>query len=805
MGKRRYWLKLLLIAGINLVCWCSLVYAYEGSQQMPEVQTPENSTTTTDDTCEFNDEDRKNTAKEAVEALVKAANALRKFNNKLNQIWFNENGVCHFMQGTSNAKWWKELLQEKLNFTDKDKDGALAIDKNQWASLQQSGSGTKLTVLEVVNNFIDRAEYTDWNTGAMARRIQTGVSNLKDIQNFVMNGSKGQDYPVDEATSEILEEVFNFKADCTKIIIIDDERNFECYQNMISGSAFRSNPTEFANKMNSGKALDAFEECPKQLEELNKLRNEITEPRKKAHEALITLGENAEVQCTCTSQVTGEQTTTTDRIKECTAKDDDFVEDSVNSECPTVAQYQAKMGGQHCIVCNLFHTILLAVQNIAQKSFDSLASPLRSLLGIAFGLYIGYITLIAVATPATQKISQYLTNLTTQGFKVAIAILLLVNPSTIYDLAIGPLIDGGIEFGITLTGEDKAKIQQFGSPYTFANHEDTYLKAEVLQNAVGAAAAFNDAAVLVPSIGRSMICNSFVDKIFEIFPHVKMLVIGLIFYIFGLLIAFAIGFYMLDCALQLGIVCAMLPFFIACWPFKLTRSYTKQGWDIFLNTFFNFVIMGVVITASSQIMLQALSSGLTQETLVSYLDANNISELTKVLDFGGMQMVMLVVCCLIAFKLSGEVQNITNKLSGGLGINAGAQIGSTISSTVNKAAAGAAATAWSGAKGAAGTMAESSGLAGGARALKSSVGNGIRNVGGALGVGSRASMGGIADSAGRGLNKLGNAADKAGLGGVAAAAHTAGDALESVGKGRDESRSQDSGDDGGDDGGDNEE
>jgi type IV secretory pathway VirB6-like protein len=429
---------------------------------------------------------------------------------------------------------------------------------------------------------------------------------------------------------------------------------------------------------------------------------------------------------------------------------------------------------------------LLAVQNIAQKAFDSLGGPLRSLVSIAFGLYIAYITLIAVATPATQKISQYLTNLSTQGFKVAIALVLLANPATIYNLAIGPLIDGGVEFGITLTGEDKAKIQDFGKSYTFANETDTYLQAEVLQNTVGAAAAFNDAAVRIPAIGRSMMCNAFVDKHFEIFPHFKMLVIGIIFYIFGLLIAFAIGFYMLDCALQLGIVCAMIPFFIACWPFKLTKSYTKQGWDIFLNTFFNFVIMGVVITASSEIMQQAISTGLSAETLETYLNSNNIEALVHELDFGGMQMVMLVICCLIAFKLAGEVQNITNKLSGGLGISAGAQIGGTISSTVNKAAAGAAAATWSGAKGAAGTMAESSGLAGGARALKGAIGNGFKSVGGALGAGSKAKAGGIADTAGKGLNQIGNAAGKVGLGKIASAAHTAGNALESVGKGRDQ-------------------
>ena len=801
MKKRRYWLKLLSIAFVCLTGWQTTAYGqYMGPQQWQNAQTPldvKQGSVETDGNCEFNDEERKKMAKEAVTNLVKAANILPQYNSALSALWDDANGACHFLAGTSSSKWWQEALTSALKFGNLAIDGAKTVDKNQWAQLQQANAGTKLTVSEVVSNFNSRADRTDWDVDAISRRLQTATANIRDIQNFITSAKKGQEFEVDEAASEIMEEAFNYKADCSKVIMIDDNGTFECYQNMISGTAFKSNPQEFAAKLQSGKALIAMEDCPKKLQELSPLRKSLKEPYEKAGHLLGNLSENAQVVCTCESEVSNGKVTKTDKIKECYAKNDDLVEDNVHSECLTVAQYQAKMGGQHCIICNLFHTILLAVQNIAQKAFDSLAGPLRTLLGVAFGLYIGYITLIAVATPATQKISQYLTNLTTQGFKVAIAILLLANPDVIYDLGISPMIDSGIQFGISLTKEDQAKIEQFGSPYTFEDTEFTYLKAKVLQNAVGAAAAFNDAAVRIPAIGRSMMCNAFVDKIFEIFPHVKMLIIGLIFYIFGLLIAFAIGFYMLDCALQLGIVCAMVPFFIASWPFKITRSYTKQGWDIFLNTFFNFVVMGVVISAASAIMLQAISTDLSAETLEEYLNTNNIEELTRVLDFGGMQMVMLVVCCLIAFKLSGEVQNITNKLSGGLGISAGANIGGALSSTVNKAVAGGAAATWSGVKGAAGAAAESSGLAGGARALKGAIGKGIGKIGGAAGVGSRASMGGIADTAGKGLNKLGNAAEKAGLGGVASAAHAAGNLAESVGKGRDQS----GGDGGGDEGG----
>ena len=236
----------------------------------------------------------------------------------------------------------------------------------------------------------------------------------------------------------------------------------------------------------------------------------------------------------------------------------------------------------------------------------------------------------------------------------------------------------------------------------------------MLQNTVGAAVAFNESAALVPAIGRSLICNSWNDtslreltKIFgnRFWMRVQMWLEGIILYLFGLAIAFAVGFYMLDCALQLGVVCAMMPFFVASWPFKITKGYTKQGWDIFLNTFFNFVVMGIVIGAGSQIMIQALATGLTEETLSSALNSGDADVVMETIDFGGIQMVMLIICCLIALKISGEVQNITNKLSGGLNIGIGSGIGGVAGSSALKAAtavsisAAVAAKATAGAKG----------------------------------------------------------------------------------------------------------
>ena len=101
-------------------------------------------------------------------------------------------------------------------------------------------------------------------------------------------------------------------------------------------------------------------------------------------------------------------------------------------------------------------------------------------------------------------------------------------------------------------------------------------------------------------------------------------------------------------------------------------------------------MMGVVITAANEITLQALSNGIKKEELADYLNTNNVPALKEAIGFGGLQMIVLVVCCMIVYKLIKDTNSLANKFAGGAGINMGAQLGGTaasIATSVGKAAA----------------------------------------------------------------------------------------------------------------------
>ena len=139
---------------------------------------------------------------------------------------------------------------------------------------------------------------------------------------------------------------------------------------------------------------------------------------------------------------------------------------------------------------------------------------------------------------------------------------------------------------------------------------------------------------------------------------------GLITYAFGWCIALACCFYLLDSVVRFGIFCTLLPFLIACWPFKVTAKYTKAGWDIFMNTFFNFVMMGVVLSLTSELISQAMTGGTGGKSeLENVLNGNDVDKLKDMMSLDGTKFLVLIACCIFAFKLVGQVGDLANQVS----------------------------------------------------------------------------------------------------------------------------------------------
>ena len=409
-----------------------------------------------------------------------------------------------------------------------------------------------------------------------------------------------------------------------------------------------------------------------------------------------------------------------------------------------------------CILCPLFAIILRTDQTVATKSFSALAGGFRNVIIIVMALYIAWQTLITVSAFTKQDAPKYLGSLMVQGFKVFVAALLLSNSSWIYHYVINPLLQAGLEFGLSLLFKEDI-LTQFN---TLALDEaggmpSGVISEDLLGKVMASIKLFNKIAAEMPAIGSSLMCVSW-HAAAKILPDFSMLIEGALIFGFGWAIVLAASFYLLDSAVRFGIFCTLLPFLIASWPFKVTAKYTKTGWDIFMNCFFNFVMMGLVIGLNSELISYALTGGRGgKDALIAAINGNNVEDLKELMDISGTDFLVLVASCLFAFKLVGQINALATELAGGGGSTG---IGNKIGGLAAQAGKKAVGTAAKAGKAAGGFAYEASGAKGKVQGAKDKVAGKLGKTGAKIGLGPKAS----ATGSGGGGNNGGGGGDSGG-------------------------------------------
>lgn len=151
-------------------------------------------------------------------------------------------------------------------------------------------------------------------------------------------------------------------------------------------------------------------------------------------------------------------------------------------------------------------------------------------------------------------------------------------------------------------------------------------------------------------------------------PDFSMLFQGLIIWVFAWLISLAFAFYLVDATVRLGIVGALMPFLIASWPFKVTSKYTNQGFTMFMNTFFTYAFMGLVVSINIQLMGISLTGGQGGlDAIEEALNGNSVKVLSDLLDIGFAGFLILIASCIFGFKLCGQAAELAGSMAGGGG------------------------------------------------------------------------------------------------------------------------------------------
>lgn len=411
-----------------------------------------------------------------------------------------------------------------------------------------------------------------------------------------------------------------------------------------------------------------------------------------------------------------------------------------------------------CIFCPLFAVIYTAANDMSELAFNELGTAMANVMLVGFGLYVLFKALPFVGSLTKQDAPKFLVEILTQAFKVTISFVLLSNPDQIYQYFITPVLGAGLEFGSAMLFSIGDQFQSCANNIEITDDKSLlplslYAKLDCFIRSIQAEIS------IMQTVGSTLMCvGRNKGNIAGVIWDFGMVFQGLIVWGFAVLLSLAFAFYLIDATVTLGLVGALMPFLIASWPFKLTSSYTKNGIGMFLNTFFVFVFMGIVVSINVQLIGTALSGGTGTEAaaqaadsassgggamagLLEALSGNDIEKLKDMTDLGFGGFLILLCCCVFGFKFTSQATTLAEKMSGGGGISG---IGNKIGGLAASGAMGVAKKASQPARKAvskkAGELTERAGNAIGKR----------------LGLGKHGGKTGDAKSGGAGGNKAGN-------------------------------------------------
>ena len=328
-----------------------------------------------------------------------------------------------------------------------------------------------------------------------------------------------------------------------------------------------------------------------------------------------------------------------------------------------------------CPLCPVFEVVMKTNADIAHIAWEAVSEPLSHVVGIFFLVLLAFEALKTVAAIGGTKPSALMKGILVLGLKIAITIGLLSSSQYIYGMFISPIAQGGMDMGVAVanaSGGSGCTIDSVG-PVSSAE-----ISPELINSVLSRVRCFSEDAAQLPAIGMGLICIS---------TTFSMLISGLIMFLFGIMIWMAFSFYLIDATVQLGMLCALVPLLIACWPFEMTKQYTAKGVKMLMNTFFTFAFAGVMIMLAVNYVTAAITGGGTVSTneLINAINNNDEKSMEILAAIEGSSIMTLLACGFFAMKMISKVSGLANQFSSGSGMSAGAKIGGLAASAASSA------------------------------------------------------------------------------------------------------------------------
>ena len=341
--------------------------------------------------------------------------------------------------------------------------------------------------------------------------------------------------------------------------------------------------------------------------------------------------------------------------------------DETGAGCPIVSvkwHYNKK-----CAFCRFLKVAYRAGDHVTNEAFSNFSNSFANLIVIVFVIWLAIRTLNHAAFLTPQDAAKYITDILIQAFKFLLAYYALKNYEVIFHDLLEPIFKSGLDFangfvesGITDT-ETPEKLQL----ELYSNGLYEYMEKFSYN--------VNHNFSLLQTVGSVLNCLGFkfLSLKFILEGEVNLglglncIIYGLFFSIIGFLLSIAFIFYLFDAVVEYGIFGAIIPFALACWPFKMFTKSANNAMKMFMNSVFTFMMAGVAVRISVELIAHAIgaSTGGSLADLVQAMDVIDVDKLKRLVTVISLDFLVFAFACLSGFLLVGKIQALTNTFASG--------------------------------------------------------------------------------------------------------------------------------------------
>lgn len=332
------------------------------------------------------------------------------------------------------------------------------------------------------------------------------------------------------------------------------------------------------------------------------------------------------------------------------------------AKCLTIQGYITEGVGENFLLMPATRMIAQICTTVANSSWISFAQPLQAVVAVGASVYIATYTLKNIGSFSKQDVGAYLSNDKTGIIplmtKIGVILVLLsdVGNQFLYGNLIIPVVNTSMKAGLAF-GSASPEVSNL-------METDARDVAGLFSSVLDLLKSFNQSTYVIVALGKVLLCQATSGGFFS--WYWTLIPFGLLLYIMGWFICIGLAFSLLDIVFRLGVGCMILPHAVACGTSKLTSSYTRKTWGLFVNVSFCFIVLGMTIGIVLNMITAAMDGGnsghINKIINNNLLSEGELSSLEDRLDFT--KFILVTLCCMIGLNLFGEVEDLASKFSG---------------------------------------------------------------------------------------------------------------------------------------------